>query len=161
MLLLGNFPRMVRSAGWWHRTVIRLIRWSDGGKARRTRVVLILVVAELWLTFGFIAVGGDPQLSKLTGLEWVLEYVKAAAQTFETLLERGKAGPAALQQLVTSHWNVAMVASRAGNDDEMQRALGRAYQLLRAMKENDIPLNSNCEQILAQLEQMLSNNQSQ
>jgi len=53
------------------------------------------------------------------------------------------------------------VASGIGNDDQMKRSLGRAYQLLSAMKENDIPLDSICEQILAQLEQMLSNNQSQ
>lgn len=93
--------------------------------------------------------------------ERALGYVKAAAQTIETLLERGKAGPESLQDLVATHWNIAMVAQRVeGASDDFQQACARGHQLLRAMKDNKIPLNQQCEQILEQLEQMISGKQS-
>ena len=86
-----------------------------------------------------------------------LAYFKAATQTIEDLLEAGKAGPQALQQLVKNHWNEVVVAAQADHTNhDFQQACARSHQLLQAMKENGIPLDPQCEQILAQLERMRS-----
>jgi len=86
--------------------------------------------------------------------EQALEYAKAAAQTFETLLERGNAAPEPLQQLATKHWDIAMIARQIKDGSEdFQQACARSYRLLNAMKES-IPIDRNCEQILVELNMM-------
>ena len=86
--------------------------------------------------------------------EQALEYAKAAAQTFETLLERGNAAPESLQQLATKHWDIAMIARQIkGGSEDFQQACARSYRLLNAMKES-IPIDRNCEQILVELNMM-------
>lgn len=50
-----------------------------------------------------------------------------------------------------------MVAQRVeGGSDDFQQVSARCRQLLRAVQEKDIPLNQQCEQILAKLNQMVS-----
>mgnify|MGYP005841983319 CR=1 FL=1 len=97
-----------------------------------------------------------------------LNRTRQAGKVFGSLVE-GKRRPLAqrwstdgLQASLIKSRNIAMGAEQVEDaTDEGQQACARGHQALHTLQENDIPINQYSEKILAELDQMLSNNQSQ